>query len=172
MNSALQLANPIPENRHTVAGDWGQRFLEFTFPKEVNGLLPLGNLQGAVEIQLTDILPVPQMSPALLGIFNWRGKSTWVADLSYLAGGPYYSQFYPQATKTMVLMIQLEDRTIGLAIDRTISVVAYQSTAALEIEPSLCAPALRSLVSGYFLDAKHQPWLMLDVPQVFQAIGL
>jgi positive phototaxis protein PixI len=174
MDAAIKLVEKFKDGRPAgmAAADAGQRFLEFTFPKDLNALLPLGNLQGAIEIQLADILPVPQMSGSLLGILNWRGKATWVADLSYLAGGSYYSQCYPQATKAMVLMAQLEGITIGLVIDRTISVVAYAPETALATDDYLCAPSVRSLVGGYFLDDQHRPWLMLDIPKVFQAIGL
>jgi positive phototaxis protein PixI len=174
MSAALQLVEKFRDGRPAgmAAAEAGKRFLEFTFPKDLNALLPLVNLQGAIEIQLADILPVPQMSGSLLGILNWRGKATWIADLSQLAGGSYYSQYYPQATKAMVLMVQLESATIGLMIDRTISVVAHDPETALATDDHLCVPSLRSLVGGYFLDDRHHPWLMLDVPKVFQAIGL
>ncbi len=174
MSAAIQLVKKFQDGRPTgmAAADAGQRFLEFTFPKDLNALLPLGNLQSAIEIQLADILPVPQMSAGLLGILNWRGKAIWIADLSYVAGGSYYSQCNPQTTKAMVLMVQLAGITIGLAIERTISVVARDPATALATDEQLCAPALRALVGGYFLDDQHQPWLMLDVPKVFHAIGL
>lgn len=170
MSTSIQLATKLREGRPSgmASADVGQRFLEFTFPKDLHALLPLGNLQGAIEIQFVDILPVPEMSAGLLGILNWRGQAIWIADLSYLAGGAYY----PPVTKAMVLMVQLESNTIGLVIDRTISVVARNPAAALDTDDNLCVPSLRSLVGGYFLDDRHQPWLMLDVPKVFQAIGL
>jgi positive phototaxis protein PixI len=170
MSASIQLVEKIRDGRPSgmATADVGRRFLEFTFPKDLNALLPLGNLQGAIEVQLADILPVPEMSAGLLGILNWRGQAIWIADLSYLAGGAYY----PQVTKAMVLMVQLESNTIGLVIDRTISVVARDPAAALDTDENLCAPSLRSLIGGYFLDDQHQPWLMLDVPKVFQAIGL
>lgn len=174
MDAAIQLVEKFRDGRPAgmAAAAAGQRFLEFTFPKDINALLSLGHLQSAIEVQLADILPVPQMSGSLLGILNWRGKAIWIADLSYLAGGSYYSQCYPQATKAMVLMAQLDGITIGLVIDRTISVVAHAPEAAFATDDHLCAPSLRSLVGGYFLDDQHQPWLVLDVPKVFQAIGL
>jgi chemotaxis signal transduction protein len=174
MSAAIQLVEKFQNGRPTgmATADAGQRFLEFTFPKDLKALLPLGNLQSAIEIQLADILPVPQMSAGLLGILNWRGKAIWIADLSFLAGGSYYSQCHPQSTKAMVLVVQSANITVGLAIERTISVVARDPATALAVDEQLCATALRSFVGGYFLDDRHQPWLMLDVPKVFTAIGL
>lgn len=174
MSATLTTLNPDSYRPPTgmAAADIGQRFLQFGFAKECQGLLPLGYLQGAVEMQLAEILPIPQMAPSLLGIVSWRGKSTWIADLAQVSGQAYHSQLYPQSRKGMVLMVQWESLTLGLVVDRTISVVAHAPEQVLAVDDHLYGASLRALMSGYFLDATHQPWLLLDVAQVFRAVGL
>jgi positive phototaxis protein PixI len=171
MNSlALQLVN-AGDRRPAVGmlqSDVGERFLGLIFESDVHALLSLGSLQGVVEIQPQEILPVPQMSACLLGIINWRGKSTWVADLTYLMGGSYLIP----TPQSKVLMVQSGANTIGLLVDRTLSVVNYNSTLALPLDEGIFPTPMRSLLSGYFLDDQHQMWVLLDLPQIFHAMNL
>jgi positive phototaxis protein PixI len=175
MVSAIQLANipsTLGRSADLKAGDAGERFLGFNIQPEVHALLSLNNLQGAIELPLGEILPVPQMSPYLLGIVNWRGKSTWVADLAQFMGGEYYSQRCPQATKVTVLMVQTGATTIGLVVDRTISVVVYDSATAIPVDDNFVAAKMQRFLSGYFLDPENRTWLLIDLPRIFQAMNL
>ncbi len=146
----------------------GERFLGLIFQADVSALLPLGSLQGAVEIQPQEILPVPQMPAYLLGIINWRGKSTWVADLTYLMGGSYLIP----TPQSKVLMVQSGANTIGLLVDRTLSIVNYDATLALPLDESLFPSPTQLFLSGYFLDDQHQMWVLIDLPRIFQMMNL
>jgi positive phototaxis protein PixI len=169
-SSALELATTAPPR--SVAGafqsDGGERFLGLVFQSDLNALLPLGSLQGAIDIQSTDILPLPQMPSYLLGIVNWRGKSTWIADLRQVMSGTYQ----PPALKAKVLMVQAGATTIGLLVDRTLSVVNYDPNLALPLDGSLFSSQMRSFLSGYFLDEQHQTWILIDLPQIFQMMNI
>jgi positive phototaxis protein PixI len=175
MVSAIQLAN-IPSTvgnfSSLKASDVGERFLGFNIQPDVCALLSLSNLQGAIELPCSEILPVPQMSPYLLGIVNWRGKSTWVVDLAQFMGGEYYSQRCPQATKVTVLMVQMGATTIGLVVDRTISVAVYDAAAAIPVDDNFVATKMRRFLSGYFLDPENRTWLLIDLPKIFQVMSL
>jgi chemotaxis signal transduction protein len=97
MVSAIQLANAsagqaFGRSATLNIGATEERFLGFSIQPDTYALLSLNNLQGAIELPVSEILPVPQMAPYLLGIVNWRGKSTWVADLAQFMGGEYYNQ--------------------------------------------------------------------------------
>ncbi len=173
MVSAIQLANiPLGSSSDLKAGETGERFLGFNIQPDSYALLSLSNLQGAIELPTNEILPVPQMPPYLLGIVNWRGKSTWVADLAQLMGGEYYNQRCPQATKVTVLMVQLEATTIGLVVDRTISVATYDPAAAIPVDDNFVTAKMRRFLGGYFLDLEDRTWLLIDLPRIFQAMNL
>jgi positive phototaxis protein PixI len=173
MVSAIQLANiPLGSSSDLKAGETGERFLGFNIQPDAFALLSLSNLQGAIELPTNEILPVPQMSPYLLGIVNWRGKSTWVADLAQLMGGEYYSQRCPQATKVTVLMVQLGATTIGLVVDRTISVATYDPAVAIPVDDNFVTAKMRRFLGGYFLDPENRTWLLIDLPRIFQAMNL
>jgi positive phototaxis protein PixI len=168
-SSALELAQTAPHrSAGTLQSDIGERFLGLVFQSDVHALLPLGSLQGAIDIQSTDILPVPQMPSYLLGIVNWRGKSTWIADLTQVMGGAYQ----PPSSKVKVLMVQAGANTIGLLVDRTLSVVNYDTNLALSLDDSLFSSQMQSFLSGYFLDEQHQTWVLINLPQIFQMMNL
>jgi positive phototaxis protein PixI len=149
-----------------------KRFLGFSIQPETHALLSLQNLQGAIELPISEILPVPQMAPYLLGIINWRGKSTWVADLAQFMGGEYYSQRCPQATKATALLVQVGTTTIGLIVDRTISVTTQDPALAIPIDENFITPKMRRFLGGYFLDPNNRTWLLIDLPRIFQAMNL
>jgi positive phototaxis protein PixI len=148
-----------------------ERFLGFAIQSDLQALIPLDALQGAIEIKLSEILPVPQMSPYLVGIFNWRGKSTWIVDLARFMGGAYYRDRHPQHQKATILTIQAGSETIGFLVDRTISVANYDATAALPLDDSTFPAQVQSFLSGYFLDAEHQTWMLLNLPQIFRSMN-
>jgi positive phototaxis protein PixI len=187
MVSAIQLANASAGQAYGRSADLKigateERFLGFSVQPDTYALLSLNNLQGAIELPVSEILPVPQMAPYLLGIVNWRGKSTWVADLAQFMGGEYYSQRCPQATKATVLMVQVGSTTIGLMVDRTISVMTYDPALAISIDDNFVAAKMRRFLGGYFLDPTDQTptnqthadrtWLLIDLPRIFQAMNL
>jgi positive phototaxis protein PixI len=173
MVSAIQLANiSTGRSADLKIGATEERFLGFNIQPDTHALLSLHNLQGAIELPVSDILPVPQMASYLLGIVNWRGKSTWVADLAQFMGGEYYSQRCPQALKATVLMVQVGATTMGLVVDRTISVVTYDPALAISIDDNFGAGKMQRFLSGYFLDPTDRTWLLIDLPHIFQAMNL
>jgi purine-binding chemotaxis protein CheW len=171
MNSSALQRTSVSNQRSAVGmlqSDVGERFLGLIFQADVHALLPLGSLQGVVENQPQEILSVPQMPAYLLGIINWRGKSTWVADLTYLMGGSYLTP----TPQSKILMLQSSTNTIGLLVDRTLSVVNYDATLALPLDEGLLRAPMLSLLNGYFLDDQHQMWVLIDLPQIFQMMNL
>ncbi len=168
--SAIELAQTIKSSAAPgmLPADVGARFLGLILPANIQALLPLGDFQGVIESQAQEILPVPQMPPYLLGIVNWRGKSTWVADLGHLLGNDYQT---PTA-QSKILMIQAREHTIGLLVEQTLSVVNYDANLAMPLDDSLFSSQIRSLLSGYFLDDQHRIWVLLDLPKIFQLMSL
>jgi chemotaxis signal transduction protein len=69
-------------------------------------------------------------------------------------------------------MLQSSTNTIGLLVDRTLSVVNYDATLALPLDEGLLRAPMLSLLNGYFLDDQHQMWVLIDLPQIFQMMNL
>lgn len=63
-----------------------QPFLEVLLSPTVSGLLPLHRLAEVLTLSPHQIVPIPDLEAAVMGISNWRGEILWILDLSYFLG--------------------------------------------------------------------------------------
>lgn len=152
------------------SNDSGQRFLGFTIGDGLNALIPLEDLQATIKISLPEILPVPRMKDSLLGIINYRGKATWVVDLAHLMGGGHYSIRSPEAVTGMGLLFEVENETVAFLIRQVSNIETYDLQHCLPIGDGMFTDRMRSFLSGYFIDANQQPWVVMDLPRTIQSI--
>lgn len=62
------------------------------------------------------IVPLPDVFPEVVGVFNWRGEVLWLVDLSYLLGAePLFHQM--GANNYNALVVQHPQGIIGLVIN-------------------------------------------------------
>ncbi len=149
----------------------GERFLRFSLQPGVNGLIPLADLQGTIEVAIQDILPVPQVTEFWLGIVNWQGEAIWIVDLAGLLGASHWCQKDPLTVSGMAILIKVEDHTIGLLVEQVKSIETYDRKLCLPITDINSADRLRSrrdprsgsLLTGYFLDEHGEPSMLLDI---------
>lgn len=146
-----------------------QRFLGFTVGNSLNALIPLENLQATITISLSEILPVPQMNESLLGIINYGGKAAWVIDLAHLMSGSSDLET-PNLSTKMGLLFRVQNETVALAIDRVGTIETYDSQKCLSINEAMFADRMRSFLSGYFIDAKQQSRVVINLKQVIRFI--
>ncbi len=158
--------------------DEGQRFLGFSLGDTLNALIPLVDLQATIKISLAEILPVPQMKDSLLGIINYRGKATWVLDLAHLMGSPHFhhqtavgiASTCAESPTGMGLLFQIENETVALLIDRVNTIETYDPTQLMPISDGIFSDRMRSFLSGYFMDLRQQPWVVVDLQQITRSI--
>ena len=163
-----------PASKNSVApqsesADEHQRFLGFTIGDSLNALIPLVNLQATIKISLSEILAVPQMNESLLGIINYGGKATWVLDLAHLMGGDGYVR-KPETTTGMGMLFQVQNETVALLIDRVGTIETYDLQQCLPIGESMFTDRIRSFLSGYFIDDKHQSRVAIDLCQIVNSL--
>jgi positive phototaxis protein PixI len=147
-----------------------QRFLGFTIGDNLKALIPLMNLQATIKISVAEILPVPQMNESLLGVINYGGKATWVADIAHLMGGSYYIAAQ-NSTTAMGLLFEVENETVALLIDRVGTIETFDLRQCLPISDAMFADPVRSFLSGYFIDDRQQLRTIIDLHQVIKSIG-
>ncbi|WP_373540871.1 chemotaxis protein CheW [Chamaesiphon sp.] len=144
-----------------------RRFLGFTIGDGLSALIPLADLQATIKIFISEILPVPQMSESLLGIINYGGKATWVLDLAHLMGGTCYLDT-PGVTTGMGMLFRVENETVALLIDRVGTIETYDIQQCLPIGEAMFTDRMRLFLAGYFIDADHQPRVVVDLQQVMR----
>ena len=141
----------------------GERFLKFSLQAGVNGLIPLADLQGTIEVAIQDILPVPQVMEFWLGIVNWQGEAIWIIDLAGLLGASHWCQKDPVAASGMAILIKVENHTIGLLVEEVNSIETYDRQLCLPMTNKHFVDKLQSLLTGYFLDEHGHPSMLMDV---------
>ena len=130
--SGLAINQPFPQLQDLEA-EKGQRFLRFSLNQEVDGLIPLADLQEVVKIKSKNILPVPEIPESILGIINWRGKATWILDLASLGGVSQWFRRQPIPQDGMVMLLHWQEESIGLLIDQVKTIEIYNPENCLPI---------------------------------------
>lgn len=160
------LLSEIPQ----LSQQQGERFLQFSLKKDINGLIPLNKLQGTIEIALTDILPVPQIAQYWLGITNWKGEAIWILDLAQLLGAPNWCQQKSIATSGMAMLTTIEDRTIGLLVKEIAGIKTYDPQSCLPIAEVNTTAKMQSLFDGYFLNSSNEPSMLLNTDNLLNVL--
>ncbi len=75
-----------------------KQFLKFYLEPATKAMLPLAEVTEVLKIPLGKIVPIPQMPPWTMGIYNWRGEILWTIDLGHLLG---ISTWYQQQKNTI-----------------------------------------------------------------------
>jgi positive phototaxis protein PixI len=149
----------------------GERFLQFSLKAEINGLVSLKDLQGTIELSLTDILPVPNVADFWLGISNWQGEAIWILDLAQLLGATNWYRRTPIITSGMAILIKIEQQTLGLLVEEVQEIKNYELQHCLPITEINLTTQMqahgsdvgRSIFKGYFLNSRGEPSMVLDL---------
>jgi twitching motility protein PilI len=64
----------------------GELCLRFDVPSGNEFALPASGIREVMSVDIDRITPIPNVSPFLLGTFNWRGQVIWVGDLGQFLG--------------------------------------------------------------------------------------
>ena len=80
-----------------------EQFLQLHFASEMTALLPTEVLTEIINISPEQVMPMPHMSPWIMGTYNWRGEILWLVDVGYLIGlTPLYQQVIPTYTAAVL----------------------------------------------------------------------
>lgn len=148
-----------------------QQFFTFHLPGEQMAMLPTQQLIEVLNISLGQIVPIPDVTPSVMGVCNWRGEVVWVVDLGYMLGfEPLFQQGYIQANLNVIL-IRDRGQTLGLAV-KQIGQMIWCDLAQIQTSPAthITAELARSL-RGYWLSPKGEMMLVLDGDALFETMN-
>lgn len=156
----------------TVAGseEPESRFLRFAFSPTEMALLPLQNIRQIVTVQAQNILPVPAMPEAVIGIYNFRGEMLWLVDLGSQFGihsqttTEDFSPSHPSFPSTysiperssqrqggVMIVIQDQGKSLGLRVPKVIDIENHQLNQLKPPGSDLFPPGLLPFVQGYLV---------------------
>ncbi|MDJ0661938.1 MAG: chemotaxis protein CheW [Crocosphaera sp.] len=157
-----------------------EQFLRFQLVPDTTLLLSVSQLTEVITIPLGQIVPIPQMPPWVMGVYNWRGEILWMIDLGALLGlTPWHQQ--PQITpiyRTIILHAGTSSPKVPKAHRQQIGAVVsavddiewcnpneVQSPPESSVNSSL-APFLR----GYWLPPRGDMLVVLDGEAILAAM--
>ncbi|MDJ0898232.1 MAG: chemotaxis protein CheW [Xenococcus sp. MO_188.B8] len=91
------------------------QFLSFSLTANLQAMLPTEDLGEIIKIDPSQIVPIFDLLPAIMGVYNHRGDVLWVVDLALLLElEPLYKQNYHNSYN--VLLIKKQNKILGLAV--------------------------------------------------------
>ncbi|MEM6836782.1 MAG: chemotaxis protein CheW [Cyanobacteria bacterium P01_C01_bin.120] len=143
---------PIPEDKR-------RRFLQFRLAEESKILLPLHEVVEVLQLETSEILPVPEMPSWILGVCNWRGEVLWLTDLNTLVGNSPLCQQDPTLEQLIAVIVQSEGCSVGLVVNQVDDVEQFDPEH-IHQQEGLYSAGLAAIVAGYLPDHKG---IVLDV---------
>jgi purine-binding chemotaxis protein CheW len=101
---------PSPQNPE---GDLYLRF--FVESGEEFAIAAMG-IREVLSIAPDQITPVPNVSPLLMGVLNFRGQVIWISDIGQFLGG--MRLLNTERTEIPIIVIESQDVMVGLASER------------------------------------------------------
>ncbi|MGB0561901.1 MAG: chemotaxis protein CheW [Spirulinaceae cyanobacterium] len=147
----------------TVALEPEQKYLSFTLGIANPGLLAVEAIQEILYIQLRQILPVPELSAAVVGLHNWRGEMLWLVDLNHLLG--LGGLDVATMTPVNVLVLRWNNRTLGLMVKSVGEILPYPPEQ-LQAPTGLFNPSLEPFIAGYHQESSS---IVLKPAAIFNA---
>lgn len=135
-----------------------QKFLEFQIGESSIALLPAEIVMEIVSLNSKQILPVPQVPTSVMGVYQWRGETLWILDLGILCG--FTPLVWTQSN--LLLVIQVEDKTVGLAVPQVQDIETYDFNTLKEPLDTLFNEELRSFLKGFFIGEENKLAMLFD----------
>lgn len=146
-----------------------QQFLRFQLPGHTQAMLPTQHLTEILNLTLSQIIPIPDVNPAMMGVCNWRGEVLWLLDLgAWLGLEPLYQQNLRQA-KLSVILISHQGQTLGLGVDQVAQMLWCDEGQIQPLTNPKATPELTHCLQGYWSVLGEDPVLVLNGESILNA---
>lgn len=148
LNLGLAAVNLDPLLSDLLPLENRQRLLRLPLGPQDNVVVPLEQITEVIRVEIAEILPVPETSPWVLGICDWRGEMLWIVDLCSFVRypSPFHSEQSP--TALMVMVVQVDHQSIGIGVQQINDVELHDLQHLQPVIPGLFPPELLPLVIG------------------------
>jgi positive phototaxis protein PixI len=175
----LDAATPGGPSEHPEAAAPEAQFLQIYLDGDRSFLLPVAALVEIMKVPIAQVVPMFQMAPWVMGVYNCRGDVLWVVDLNHLLGlSPWYEQDNPTTRHTVVVIKAppSADRwardnrpTLGLVVSQVEGMVACPLESIEPPEAGSADPRLTPLLSGVWSAPAGTVHLILDSAAILRA---
>jgi positive phototaxis protein PixI len=149
-----------------------QQFLQFQLQPDLMAAIEIDLVTELVNIPSDRIVPMPHLSPAVMGMYNWRGEILWVVDLGKLLGSSSSARHNRSLQPTIILASSggNEDRqqkVVGLVVDEIAEIEWLDLDSIQSPIPTHIYPEFANWTSGIWQSAISQSCLKLDGSKIF-----
>jgi positive phototaxis protein PixI len=146
-----------------------QQFLSFYINHHIQVMLPIQNLAEILSVSISQIIPIPDVSDQVIGVFNWRGEVLWLSDLSRLLGNePLLTHNYHQSNYNAVIA-HYQGCYLGLIVDHVGQIVWCNSTQIQPLPATYHDLHSSPYIQGYWLNPQGKTLLILDTKTLVHA---
>lgn len=167
-------------NRASTAASTNEQFLRFHLLPDTTALLPMEQLTEVLTIPRSQIVPIFQMPPWVMGAYNWRGEILWMVDLGHLLGlTPWYQQgMSTSAFNAVVLQADTnstasrnrKSHKLGLVVNRVEDIDWCDPNSIKPPPSSSVTPHLMPFLRGYWLKPNGDMLLLLNGQAIIAAM--
>ena len=133
-------------------------------------MLSIEQITEVLKIQLSQIVPIPQMPSWVMGVYNWRGEILWMIDLSHLIGlKPWYQNQTLRSYHTAIVLSPNQERgdrtdniCLGLVVSRVEDLATCHTKQIQSALGSKVGTRLSNFLQGYWLEPEGEMILALD----------
>ena len=156
-----------------------QQFLKFHLESDTKVMLPLQSVTEVLKVPLGQIVPIPQMPPWTMGIYNWRGEILWTIDLGHLIGLHTWYQQQKYNTNYSVVVISSESKgrkkgnsgvNLGLIITQVEDIEWWNPDLIQSPPASAVTLELAPFLQGYLMSPEGQMILVLNSNAILAAM--
>lgn len=149
------------------------QFLSFSLTPENQAMLPTAFLAEVLNLDPSQIVPIPDVSPSVMGVCNWRGQILWLIDLAYLLGVGTLFAHDLHHPKHSVMVIRSQGKVLGLAVNEVGHLIDYKQSQILPAPP-ISNPQMQVLalcLKGQISSPEGRNFLVLDADAIVKFLG-
>ncbi|MDY7021317.1 MAG: chemotaxis protein CheW [Cyanobacteriota bacterium] len=148
-----------------------ENFLSFSISPNVNAMLPARQLVEIISIAPHDIVPIPQMSTAIVGVVPWQGEVLWTVDLSYWMGFEPLFNSSLSSTTYSILKVKTQGKSLGFLTYQVSKFICCETQNNQAITAAdfnnlpksiLQHPARKDCIKGVWTNPQGERLLILD----------
>lgn len=147
-----------------------QQFLSFSLTNHSQVIIPTQQLTEVLSLSVSRIVPIPDVSPSVIGVCNWRGEVLWLADLSQTLGSePLLHQQYRQSSYS-VLVTHHNGNSLGFMVEQVGDMRWCAPSHIQPIPPTHFMSEASLYLKGYWLAPDNTSFLVLNLETLMHAI--
>lgn len=158
----------------------GESFLQVYVTADLPVLISVQHLTEILTIPTSQIAPMFQMPPWVMGVHNWRGDVLWMVDLNHFLGlTPWYQQAEYAQKHTAVVLKSPPEEGSTIEEDAVLGLVVHHVDDMVFCEPdSICstsdplerASEIKPFLQGYWQQSSDERYPILDSVAIIRAM--